>query len=154
MLITIKAKIKIAEHEDSTAWIEEFTIDDYNDARECIESIVKHFNETLRPGEEPRKLVEIVSEQLASDIDCSTPEAFFKRARDFKVKVKKEAFNACGSRWCHEMEQKVIDAYNRLHLKGGVTRYKKLVMESPYQHDYQRLINSPLKSLKVKEQKL
>lgn len=148
---TVKAKIKDHVDPDEAAWTEEFDIGDSEDAKVSIGAIVDRFNNGLKEGESRRVLVEIVSDLPTKEIDCSTSEGFIKRAGNFKAKVSREAFNAMGHRWCHEHKDKVFRYYEGLIRKGGVTRFKNLVNESPYREDYQNLINSPIKSLYQKE---
>ena len=44
-------------------WTEEFEVPDGKDAEEYIKSIVKSFNDTLRPHELPRKFVRLVKKE-------------------------------------------------------------------------------------------
>ena len=61
-----KVKAKIAD--DAREWKETFDVPDSENPEEYIKEIIKSYNDTLRPGEAPRKLVEILEERIDSRV--------------------------------------------------------------------------------------
>jgi len=65
MEFEVTAKIK----NDLSDWKEDFFVkcDSESDAEASIKDIVEHFNSTMKPGEQKRKLVEILSVEPSDD---------------------------------------------------------------------------------------
>lgn len=60
-------KVKAIIRDNSAQWEESFDVPQGADAKEFITKIIDHFNATLRPGEERRELVRILSINKSSD---------------------------------------------------------------------------------------
>jgi len=56
----MKVKCKIGYLDNTSAWIEELDAESMKTAKEDIQAIIDRFNQTLRPFEKPRKLIEII----------------------------------------------------------------------------------------------
>lgn len=54
-----KIKAVIGHENSDRGWEEEFDIEDDVNAEEFVSSLVSHFNNTLRPGEQRRKLISV-----------------------------------------------------------------------------------------------
>lgn len=60
-------KAIIGNANNSSKWEEEFKMPEGIDEKQYIEKIVENFNNTLRPGERPRKLIEILNIEAIED---------------------------------------------------------------------------------------
>lgn len=150
----VKARIKGCKQGE---WVEDFEVGMGRDvdrpplteeeAVSEVKAVVKRFNDSLHPGETPREFLGLVDfGKSQNEGPITTIERFFERAREFKALVAREAYNAAGNRWCQEMDEKVATAYDRLGNKGGITRFKKIITESPYRQKFQDIVESPMKS--------
>lgn len=129
--IIVRAKIK----DEYREWIEEFEVCNKESAEEFIRTVVKQFNDTLRPNEPPREFVGIV-DTIDKEHGIKTIRDLINRANTFASKVKREAFNAAGNRWCHEKEDEVIHAFDKLITRHRLAAFQALIQDSPYREDF------------------
>ena len=104
---------------DSTGnkWEEELEVESVKTAKADIECIIKSFNDTLRPGELPRKLIKVLRAAKPESKANIQYADFMSLLQDLRL----ENDNAYGSVWLKANYTKVMRAYNTM-LDTGKSR--------------------------------
>lgn len=127
-MVLVKAKIK----NEKTEWEEDFTVQSLETAVAEICTIVDSFNVG---ASEKREFVTIIG-----FVKIDSLKEYSGFARQFLMKVGREARNAYGSQWCKNNYARIEKVINDLHNRNGLQKFKQYVQESPFSVEFQHLI--------------
>lgn len=143
----MRIQAEIGERDTRRKWKEKFSVKSWETAEEEIKRAIEGFNNTLRPGEKPRKFIKLLKEE---PVDYDSYEGFLELAAKFRAEVAQEDDNAFGNAWCKAHYVQVDRLFRNLGRMGNITRFKRLVSRSPYRirQEFRELIDSKLKTVK------
>lgn len=129
----MRMKAIIGQENSDFTWGEDFTVSSKEKAKEEIQAIIDTFNNSLRPGEKKRHIVNL------EDFEIKNLEDYLKEAQKFVSRVTREANNGYGSPWAKQNADKCYERMTGIGTKGGLTRFKKIVHESCFSEEFQHL---------------
>jgi hypothetical protein len=122
MSIEVRCRIK----DETGEWEETIDVESIDTAEQDVNKLLKWFNEGLRPGETPRKLVAVLAEKK---IENKTTQ---DKIKDFHLLVRDlrhEVSNAYGNRWLKSKFHLLMRAYDKLLETGKSKMLNKYVKE-------------------------
>ena len=104
-------------------------------AKEDVQVVIDNFNNTLKPGEHERYVIEILDKVI-----IATDNEFNKRAYKFYKLVMMKSGRSFDNNWCKENMDKVSDTFHSLHCPGSIEKMQTLIRSSPYRGNFEELL--------------
>lgn len=128
----IHAKIGL---KDGDGHIEEFDVKSMETAKEDVQMVIDNFNNTLKPGEHERYVIEILDKVI-----IATDNEFNKRAYKFYKMVMTKSGRNFDNNWCKANMDKVSDTFHDLHCPGSIKKMQALIRSSPYKEYFEEML--------------
>lgn len=112
----------IGRKDGAETWEEELPVESLETAEKELKAIVKSFNDTLRPGEKPRKFIKLIGEEQETDVKFA-----FRVMQMFLQEMRLENQNLYGNAWVKERFRVINNAYNKYLETGKSTSLKGYV---------------------------
>ena len=122
--MSIEVKCLVADEKGQ--WQETLRVRSLDTAEEDVKSIIQEFNETLRPGELPRHLVQILKEKKLEDKSRGDK---IKDFHDLLTDLRHEHCNAYGSVWLKSKFPLIMKSYDTLLETGKSRMLNKYIRE-------------------------
>lgn len=112
-----------------------FNVTSRENAAKEIQAQLDEYNETLKSGEEKRRLYGVIEE-----LDISDNEQFHERSMAFYRMVKRESSMTSGNKWCKDNSIKVHYLMLLSGKKPWIEEMQDLIRESPFNDQFAKML--------------